>query len=393
MGATEINRWLLHEGRVFATVPELLEAFAAKLCEVGAMDRMWCGTKVLHPQAAAYLWVWRPGAPLFEGEISYDRFASMDSVDSPIQRLRLGAPFVRFNRARDPEPGLADISDLWEQGYSDYYGLTLRFRGEFVGAMTWSTRAESGFDADDIALFDAILPTFCAVFEPLARDLVSASLLCAYLGDDAGRRVAAGQVRRGDRQTQSAAVWFCDVRGFTQKSTELSRPELLDLLNDVFEVVVTGSRTHGGQVLKFLGDGVLIVFADAEGPDAERDACRRATAAADDVQDRLAALRASRAERGLSTAEVGIGLHHGEFTYGNVGSPNRLDFTVIGHSVNVAARVEALCRTLGEDVLASENFASHSAGWRRLGEHALKGVAAPMTIFGRDRTSASPLAE
>lgn len=386
MNAPEVNRWLLSEGRTYAAVPELLEALGSVLNEEDAVDRIWVGTKVLHPQAAAYLWIWTQEKPVFTGEISYDRFEVIDSVDNPIQRLRMGAPFIRFSRTREAHPELKEIRALWEQGYTDYYGLTLLFRGQFVGAVTWATRRAEGFSEPAIALFDAIMPTLSAILEPLARDLISATLLRTYLGNDAGNRVAAGQVRRGDRQNLRAAVWFCDVRGFTKMSTELSRPVLLDLLNDVFEVVVEGTEAEGGQVLKFLGDGVLVVFADADMPDAARNSCARATRAADAVQGRLSTLRTTRENLGLPTANVGIGLHYGDLTYGNVGAPHRLDFTVIGHSVNLAARVEALCSDLGASLLATEDFASRSTGWVREGEHTLKGVLAPVMVFKRFKT-------
>jgi adenylate cyclase len=360
-----------------------MDALGTRLAEELPVHRVWVGTRVLHPQAAAYLWIWTDEVATVTHEVSYALFYKLDSRDSPVQRLRKGAPHVRFTLTTDPEPALHDVAELWNGGFTDLFGLSVHFRGDWMGGVTWATRQPEGFSPEDIALLEAIQPTLSAVLEPLARDMMFATLLRTYLGDDAGRRVAAGQVRRGDQDTVRAAVWFSDVRGFTQLSAQLSRPELLGLLDDVFEAIVVGCQAHGGQVLKFMGDGVLVVFVDRDVDHPDRDACDRASQAADDVQQRLAVLRTDRQNRALAFAEVGIGLHYGEVTYGNIGAPSRLDFTVIGPAVNLAARVEGLCGGLGRRELASEDFASRVDGWTLEGTHALKGVAEPVSIFRR----------
>ena len=366
----ELNTWLLDQGRRYETVEQLLDALANRISEHLPLDRLWVGTKVLHPQAAAWLFIWTPQASTQTFELSYDRFAKMDSVDSPAQRLRKGAPFVRYTRRTDPKPDLSDIADLWKKGFTDFYGSSLHFRGEWVGGFTWATKALDGFSDAHIALFEGIRPVLAAVIEPLARDRVFATLLRTYLGNDAGARVAAGQVRRGDGQTLRAAIWFSDVRGFTKLSATHDRQVVLDLLNDVFEAIHAGLTAHEGQILKFIGDGVLAVFTDRN----ERAACESAKAAALDVQERLAKLAIDRARDGRPTARAGIGLHYGEVMYGNVGAPVRLDFTVIGEAVNLAARVEGLCGTLGESILVTQAFAGRTSGWTTAGSHELKGV-------------------
>jgi len=376
--ADALQRWILTEGRAAADVPSLLAALGARLAEYAPVDRLWAGTKLLHPQAAAYLWIWEAGRPVVARELSYALFARLRQGDSPVRRLERGAPSVRFR------PGEGDPTDdaeaLWRQGYTDLYGLSLTLRGQWAGGVTWTTRARGGFSARHLALFDAVMPALSAVIEPLANDLVMGTLLRTYLGRDAGARVHRGAVKRGDGTTLRAVVWFSDVRGFTRLSGELARDDLLDLLNQCFEQVVGALDDHGGQVLKFMGDGLLAVFAEA--PDDPAAACRAARDAALELRQRLARLNLHRAAEGLPCADVGVGLHVGDVSYGNIGAPGRLDFTVIGPAVNLASRVEGLCGPLGQPVLASADFAARDPDrWAPCGAFEVKGVAEPVEIY------------
>jgi adenylate cyclase len=376
MPANAIIRWLLSTGRTYTTVGKLQAALVEQLVEHVPVDRLWCGTTVLHPQAAAYFWLWQRDSPPKELALGYAQFAQMEERDSPARRLKQGADHVRF---RYPEgDDLPDIADLWREGFRDLYGQSMVFRGAWVGGITWATRAEGGFTAVQLEFLEQLTPALTAVIEPLARDLVTATLLRTYLGKDAGDRVSSGQVRRGDQQTLRAAVWFCDIRGFTQLSATLPRQQLLDLINDTFEEIVHGLHAHGGQVLKFMGDGLLAVFTG----DDEGAACRSAADAVTTVQGRLVELTNRRSSHGLTTADVGIGLHFGDVTYGNIGAPARLDFTVIGSAVNLAARVESLCGRLGVSALGTEAFAFRAnAGWTKQGEHSVKGVDEPVEVY------------
>jgi adenylate cyclase len=341
---------------------------------------MWAGAKVLHPQAAAYLWIHEEGRPLIARELSYALFASMRQGDPPARRLELGAPRVLFR------PGDADLppdtADLWPRGYTELYGLSLVLRRGWAGAITWATRAPGGFTREHRALFDAIMPALAAVIEPLAQELVMATLLRTYLGQDAGNRVHRGAVKRGDGTTLRAVVWFSDVRGFTRLSAELGRDALLELLNDHVEAVVKAVEAHGGQVLKFMGDGLLAVFPETGTDPTGADVCRAARTATADLFTLLQGLHARRRAAGKQAADIGVGLHFGEFSYGNIGAPARLDFTVIGPAVNLAARVEAMCGRLGADVLATADFVLREGGaWQSHGHHAMKGVPDPVEVF------------
>ena len=379
--AIRLHHWLLTRGRVAASMEDLLDGFARELRTLAPVDRIWAGTRVLHPQAAAWLWIWEVDQPVFHRQLSYVLFAKLRQGDTLARRLELGAPFVRLTSASPDIPD--DSAALFDsRGYTDLFGLSIDIRGKWAGGVTWATRSPSGFSSAHIALFQAVMPALCAVMEPLAADLVTGVLLRTYLGRDAGLRVHQGAVKRGDGTTQRAVVWFSDVRGFTHLSTILERDALLELLNDSFEVVVGCLDARGGEVLKFMGDGLLAVFPQHDSDPHGVDACRAARAAAADLHQRLAALRQERADRGLAGIDIGVGLHFGDVSYGNIGAPARLDFTVIGPAVNLAARVEGLCGALGESVLATHEFVRRDGGaWQTRGAHTVKGVGEPVEVF------------
>jgi len=377
--AQVLQRWLLTEGRALADVPTLMAHIGAALRSEAGVDRIWFGTTLLHPQAAAHRWVWHADAPPTEGMLGHADFRTLlVDPNSPARQLELGAPFVRYRAARGEGLELPDVVVLWQDGFTDFYGLPVFSRGKWIGAITLSTRAPGGFAAEHVALFDEILPALSAALELLIKDLVTAVLLQTYLGRDAGERVFRGQVARGDGETIEAVVWFSDVRGFTRMSAELERSALLRVLNDTFELLVQVIEERGGEVLKFIGDGLLGVFAAGDDP---AGACRAARDAARVFRDELSCLNQRRVGRGQPPIDVGVGLHFGNVTYGNIGAPARLDFTVIGPAVNLASRIEGLCGKLARPVLASEEFVALEGGhWEPCGVYAVKGVEAPIAV-------------
>jgi adenylate cyclase len=356
--------WLLTHGRVCASAPALLQGLGEQLAACTSVERVWMGTKVLHPQAAAFLWIWERDRPIIERSLSYALFARMDQGDSPVKRLRVGPDFLRLRAPEGAE--MPDLMPLWDQGYVELIGLSVHFKGVWAGGLTYASRV--GFSDAEVELLQRIQPVLSAVLEPRASDLVTRTLLRTYLGNNAGEQVFQGQVKRGDGSTVRAVVWFSDIRGFTRLSESLDRDALLSLLNLGFEHVVDAVEAHGGEVLKFMGDGALAVFPCDQGDAA---ACASARAAALDLGRRLA---------DHDTLAMGVGLHLGEVSYGNIGAPGRLDFTVIGPAVNLAARVEGQCSVHDAEVLCTEQVAAHG-GWRCIGSAQLKGVAEPVGLF------------
>lgn len=379
--AADLQHWLLTEGRTPHSMEVLLTRFAERLAALVPVARIWAGTRVLHPQAAAWLWIWEGDQPVFHHQLSYTRFAELRQTDTLARRLELGAESVRLQLDSPDIP--ADSVDLFaSRGYTDIFGLSLTLRGAWAGAVTWATRAPGGWTPLQLQLLRDVMPALSAAMEPLAADLVTGVLLRTYLGRDPGNRVHRGAVQRGDGTTQRAVVWFSDIRGFTHYSNTLERDALLDLLNDGFEVAVAALEAEGGEVLKFMGDGLLAVFPEHDSDPTGSGICRAALRAALDLQARLSRLRTDRSHRGLAPIDMGVGLHWGDVSYGNIGAPARLDFTVIGPAVNLAARVESLCAQLGETLLATDAFVEHAGGgWTSRGRHRVKGVAEPVAVY------------
>ena len=251
---------------------------------------------------------------------------------------------------------------------------------------SFTTDRKGGFSDDDTTLLQATLPALSLAMKAHAGHVIASGLLGTYLGEDAGRRVHAGAVTRGSVEKLNAVLWYADIRSFTPISDSAPGNVIVDLLNDVFEILTAALRLRGGQVLKFIGDGMLATFSFEEAERAET--CRRALDAAIEAMRQLDALNIARAAAGVPVASVDLALHIGEVLYGNVGATDRLDFTIIGPAVNEAARIEALCELLGRSVLISPEFAAVATGGESrlefLGRHALRGVREPKEIFALD---------
>jgi adenylate cyclase len=215
-----------------------------------------------------------------------------------------------------------------------------------------------------------------------AGHTIASSLLAAYLGSDAGRRVHSGAIERGSVESLRAVLWYADIRGFTGIADVTAGGAVVELLNEVFETLTASLRRRGGQVLKFMGDGMLATFPFEE--DGRKTVCREALDAAAEAQCALDQLNSARAAAGKPVAEVDLALHIGEVLYGNVGAVDRLDFTVIGPAVNEVARIETLCEPLGHKILVSAELAAVVGGSHQLeplGSHRLRGVSEPRAIY------------
>ncbi len=247
---------------------------------------------------------------------------------------------------------------------------------------TFATRAPEGFADKHLAMIEAAKPGLSSAMEPITMRKSTRSLLRTYLGDGPSEAVWNGSIQRGERTTLEAVVMFSDLRGFTAFSEAGTEEELFDALGDYFEVVVRSVESNGGDVLKFMGDGVLSVF-PIPTPADRANCCRAATIAAQGVLNGLATLNESRVAASKSRLEIGIGINAGKVSYGNIGSEGRLDFTVLGGAVNVASRVEGLTKSTGDQVLATDSVAEHAPDlFAARGLHHVRGLATPIQIFG-----------
>ena len=394
---TELHLWAVREGLRRAPAAAVFEEFCRQLAAAGVpLWRAFVGMRTLHPQWAGYTYTWWRDrdvvdpSPREHGE-AYDQ----DLRESPYTYLRdtaIGGGVPQRLRRRLAGSGarhdFAVLEQLAIAGGTDYLAelipvgmATEAFPDSGLG-FSFATDHPEGFSDDDLHLIEAVLPAVSLAIVSDAEHTMAAGLLAAYLGSDAGRRVHAGVVERGSVESIRAVLWYADIRGFTPIADATPGPVLVEMLDDIFETLAAPLRRHRGEVLKFLGDGMLASFAFV---DAARDeTCGHALNAATEAMHDLDRLSADRARIGKPVAVVDLALHLGEVLYGNVGAVDRLDFTVIGPAVNEVARIEKLCEPLGRRVLVSAELAAATRDRARLeplGAHLLRGVREPKEIF------------
>jgi adenylate cyclase len=372
----EIEDWLT-DGAPGATAPAMvLATLCDRLVACGLpLSRAAVFVQTLHPDMMGRSFTWRPGQ---EVEVFVPPNAFVNSPEfrtSPVWAVRTTAQPIRRPLADPACPmDYPVLSELRTGGHTDYLALPLCFISGEVQCVTWCSAAPGGFSPDDAADLDAVTRRLARVAEIWALRRVAGTLLDTYVGRRSGERILEGRIRRGDAETIGAVIWMSDLRGFTALSDSLPPAALIEHLNRAFDAQVSPIIEAGGEVLKFMGDGLLAIF--PLGPDNPPEAtCIKAV-------DTAAAVAARLAET-LPGQGYGIALHAGDVTYGNVGAAGRLDFTCIGPAVNMAARIEVLTKTLGHRVLASATIADHVPGrFRDLGAHALRGFSEPLAVFG-----------
>jgi adenylate cyclase len=372
-----IVEWLIDGARSAPQPAQVLAQLSERLVACGIpLWRVAVFVRTLHPQVMGRRLIWRPGTEVEVSEAPFELLQSADFLDNPIAQVYATGRALRRKLA-DPDCA-ADfpvLAELRAEGITDYLALPLVFTDGAIHAVTCTTRQPGGFSDAQIAGIEAIITPLARVAEIRALRRMGSTLLDTYVGHDAGERILAGRIRRGDIEEIHAAIWLSDMRGFTALADSLPPPVLIDLLNRYFDCQVPVILEHGAEVLKFMGDGLLAIFTIAGD---ETEVCRRALAAARQAQANIAALSHS-AMPGL---RFGLALHIGDVLYGNIGSGNRLDFTCIGPAVNCAARIEKLTGQLGRAILASGEFARHCAGeFASLGEFRLAGFSAPQLVF------------
>jgi len=374
-------RWVLTDGTLIGNVDALVKATVMHLRHTGIpVDRCFLGAIVPNPESAGVGIIYeQSGDSLREVEVSIKHFVEMkDENASPLGQLLSTGRNMRCLLGRGQDQGMADLKELRENGYTDYFGVPLKNAGRIVGAISYATREESGFTEDHERILNAIVPALTSVSQGIMQDQVNRTRLQTYLGADAGNRVHAGQLRRGEGQNLRAAILLADMRGYTKLSSECEPEVILDLLNAVLEIGVEQVQAAEGQVLKFLGDGYLAIFSNAPA----NVACDRALKAAQLTQQAVSILNEKRRKQGRPVLELGIGLHYGDVLYGNIGAPGRLDFTVIGQAVNLASRIEALCSKLQKRILTSDVFeATVESELESCGKHDLKGIPRAVEVF------------
>lgn len=383
MNTNELTDWLIGEARLSGDGVAIVEELGRRLVEAGVpLWRLRVAQRVSNPLLSAWGVIWRSDAPTEDYVVPTSWLDTATWIGSPFQHVTDTRTSLRKRlRNLDPEADYHLYHELAAEGGTDFFCLPLEYGDGSVQGTSITTNHPDGFRDEHLEVFEAIRMPLAAAMEPVAMRRSTASLLKTYLGKGPSASVVAGAIRRGELQTLKAVVMFSDLRDFTRKSATWDDAALLDALDQYFEVSVTSVQTHGGDVLKFLGDGVLAVFTMNEGTDVAT-CCQQALAAARDARAGLSKVNENRQADGKEAIDFGTALHLGTLTYGNIGSPDRLDFTVIGETVNVASRIEGLCKELGHSILCSGAVARHvPEGLSPLGLHDVRGVPEPVDLF------------
>lgn len=357
----------------------------AELCErmVACGIPLWrvaVFVTTLHPDVMGRRFLWQAESGVTTSEALHEIAETDDFRQSPFSTVYATRVSLRRCLADKDCPADFDIlRDLRDQGGTDYAAFPLLFTDGSIHVATFATRAPGGFTAAQFSALESVIHPLARVAEIRALRRTAGNLIDTYVGHQTGERILAGKIRRGYVEAIRAAVWLSDMRGFTALSERSPPQAVIERLNVYFGCQVPAILDHGGEVLKFMGDGLLAIFPIDEGQ-AAGSVCRRALNCARAFRASIAAL--PRQEDG-DAIRFAVALHVGEVMYGNIGGGNRLDFTCIGPAVNLAARLEKVAAKLGEAIVASAEFAAHCPEqFRPLGEHAVAGFAAPQPVFG-----------
>lgn len=398
LSISELRAWLTDAGLAGKSETDLLDGFCRRAFAAGLpIAHAIIIIDTLHPVYEGRAFHWRREAgqartelveygPTSEGEAAENWRRSVH-----FQLLQSGDSLFRVRLYAGDCGDFPTVSRMRDEGMRDVAAMVTRFPGAAaIGGMDslysyWATDRPDGFDDGHIEAIAGLLPTLALAVKCISLAHIAGTLVETYLGRDAGRRVLRGEIRRGVAERISAVLWFSDLREFTRISEQASPQQLIPLLNDYAEAVISAIYDAGGDVLKLIGDGTLAIFAAT----ASETACRCALNAYTRVQERVAQMNQRRAGEGLPTTNVYVGLHIGEVFYGNIGSDQRLDFTVVGSAVNEAARIAAMCRSVDRRVLLSQAFADAMAKLERgqlvsVGRYALRGVERPQELFTLD---------
>ncbi len=394
--------WLVTRGLEGADKQELLDGYCTRLVDLGVpLMRFHAAQPALHPVygGTGYSWYRSKGSNLETFE--YSEEPSEVWTQSPLYAvLHEDIDAIRERLVDQNEPSRFPLlNELRENGATDYYATGISFdvpaqRNPYDAKeaidgvlMSWSSNAPEGFCDDDLDVINTALPHLGLALKSASNARVSKDLMRVYLGRDAGRRVLSGEIRRGSLQQIDAVIWNFDLEGFTSLSEEMPGIEVIDMLNDYLGVVVDVVHQCEGNILKFMGDGVMAMF-DVGEIDAD---ARAALAAATMLQERMAELNTQRSSRGQPVSNYTLALHSGEILYGNIGSESRLDFTVIGPAVNQTSRIAGMHRSLGQRILISDDVARAAYPCDQdlisVGRYMLRGVAEPKELFTIYRTA------
>lgn len=374
--------WLVGETRSERFLDNLFRDMCVRLNASGMMiGRATIHLRVHHPQWLGARILWRRG--MEEAEIDTFDYGIEETPQfqrSPARLLYSGADEVR-QVLGDPalEAHFPLYGDLYRQGLTEYLAWPLQYTLGKKHIITFSSDRPGGFEDWEIVALKDILPIFALASEVRVKNRMARTLLETYVGPHASEQILAGASTRGSGATIEAAIMICDLRDFTSLSDLWPRDDVIDMLNAYFDALSEPIERQGGEILKFMGDGLLAIF-----PLSDPQACAKLLLAIRHTRRRMETLNRVHEERGLPNLRFGTGVHIGDVMYGNIGSRRRLDFTAIGPVVNIASRLETLTKDIGRPVLLSGDFVERAGCQDEVdgvGPHMLKGLNHPVDVY------------
>lgn len=389
----EVASWLMQSGLKGMPETDLLAGFCEACRDRGLrVDRAMALMDTLHPvyEGRAFRW---DGNQVIEREFEYGPSHQGIAAEN-WQRsafyylLTTGGSEVRRRIGFGDPTDFFGLDTLKADGHTDYVAYVHRFdEAGTIGEMDcffshFATAAEAGFQDEDLQVLRRLGPALALAIKCTAMGRIARTIAEVYLGDDAARQVLEGKITRGKAERISAALWFSDLANYTRISDTAEPDEIIPMLNDYADAVISSIHEAGGNVLKLIGDGTLAIFKARD----SGDACAAALKAESLLRQRLRDLNAQRQIEGRPVTDVYLGLHIGDVFYGNIGSQNRLDFTVIGPAVNEVSRIASMCRSVDRNILMSSDFVMAVPGERRndlvsVGRYALRGVNRAQELF------------
>ncbi len=379
----QLNDWMMNTGRRSGDPIKVVSQLCSTLTNAGVpLWRVNIGQRFANPLLIAWGIIWTPdGTETYD--VTHARMLTDGYIGSAFEYISLHQrPLHKSLLGLDPEKDHVSYIEFAQAGGTDYYATLLDYGDGSQHGCTFATQAADGFTPEHLAMIESTKTGLSCALEPMTMRKSTQSLLRTYLGNGPSESVWNGTIQRGERTTLDAVVMFTDLRGFTALSDVASEEEVFDALNGYFDVVVQSVTEAGGDVLKFMGDGILSIFA-IEGSADRNLQCCQAVSAAKGVLTGLEQLNEARTNGDKLPLDVGVGINVGQVSYGNIGSPGRLDFTVLGGAVNVASRVEGLTKSIGDRVLATQMVAKEVPHlFTSRGHHTVRGIHHPIEIFG-----------
>jgi adenylate cyclase len=379
----KLTDWLIDGARSAADPTRMMAETCEGLVAAGLpLWRVGVFVRTLHPDIYGRNFIWRPGAEVEVGTVDFNILETPEFQASPLVIVFRQGIEVRA-RVGDPDSRrFPVIEDIRAEGVTDYIALPLLFTDGSVQASSWTTKQPGGFTDQQLNGLRSLVRALARVIEIIMWRRTSSLLLDTYVGNRAGERILSGQIRRGHTESMNAAIWLSDLRGFTALSDRLPAETVVDILNNYFDCQVAAIRSHGGEVLKFMGDGLLAVFPIDEYVGDVHKVCSSVLEAARESRASVEAMHYPIGDT-VERFRFGVALHVGRILYGNIGGGNRLDFTCIGPAVNLAARLEKIAGKLHRTIVASEGFAGIcTGGWSELGEFPIAGFAKAERVYG-----------